>query len=112
MEFFILTLTFTYALGEARCSRSSVGMFETDWELENILPFLLTTKTHLKIEKGNFLRLVEYKNGCLCYKFKIRVYKVTPPLNLHPPECSSEEGERSRDLSLVPQQVWCGLGLF
>lgn len=73
MEFFILTLTFTYALGEARCSWSSVGMFETDWELEYILPFLLTTKTHLKIEKESFLRLVKYKHGCLCYKLQIRV---------------------------------------
>lgn len=73
MEFFILTLTFTYALGEARCSRSSVGMLETDWELEYILSFLLTTKTHLKIEKENFLRLVKYKYSCLCYKLQIRV---------------------------------------
>lgn len=73
MEFFILTLTFTYALGEARCSWSSVGMFENDWEREYILPFLLTTKTHLKIEKENFLRLVKYKYSCLGYKWQIRV---------------------------------------
>lgn len=73
MKFFILTLTFTYALGEARCSRRSVGMFETDWELEYILPFLLTTKTHLKIKEENFLRLVKYQYGCLCYKVKMRV---------------------------------------
>jgi len=56
MEFFILTLTFTYALGEQGVHGASWEC-GADWELKYILPFLLTTKTHLKIVKEYFLRL-------------------------------------------------------